>query len=109
MAQRTITISESAAKALDDLKREGESISDVILKLTKKADLLEYVKSAEFSEELVDKIEEVYNDRREYTLKSVSGDKEGYIKALKKSAGILKMNKKEIQELQGLIGESMRV
>jgi len=29
MAQRTITISESAAKALDDLKVEGESISDV--------------------------------------------------------------------------------
>ena len=34
MAQMTITISESAANVLDDLKGEGESISDVILKLT---------------------------------------------------------------------------
>lgn len=63
MAQKTITISESAAKALDDLKREGESINDVILKLTKKADLLEYVELTEFHEELADKIEKVYNDR----------------------------------------------
>jgi len=63
MAQRTITISESAAKALDGLKGEGESISDVILKLTKKADLLEYVELTEFPDELADEIEKVYNDR----------------------------------------------
>ncbi len=63
MAQRTITISESAARALDDLKGEGESISDVILKLTKKADLLEYVELTEFPDELADEIEKVYNDR----------------------------------------------
>ena len=72
MAQRTITISERAVKALDDLKMEGEGISDVILRLAEKADLLEYVESTEFSEELADKIEQVYDDRREDTLKSVS-------------------------------------
>lgn len=63
MAQRTITISESAAKALDDLRREGESISDVIRKLTKKADLLGYIELTEFPDELADGIEKVYNDR----------------------------------------------
>ncbi|MCK4731053.1 MAG: hypothetical protein KAT65_01220 [Methanophagales archaeon] len=63
MAQRTITISESVAKVLDDLKGEGESISDVILKLSKKADLLEYVELTEFPDELADKIEQVYDDR----------------------------------------------
>ncbi len=56
-----------------------------------------------------DRVELVKNERCEYILKKVTRDKEWYIKALKQSAGILKMEKKEMRELQGLIGESMRV
>ena len=49
------------------MKREGEGVSDVILRLAGKADLVRPVESTEFSDEFADKIEEVYNDRREYT------------------------------------------
>lgn len=64
MAHKTITISESTYKALEKLKGDKESINDVIVRLTKRLDLVEYVESTEFPEELADKIEEVYNERR---------------------------------------------
>ena len=63
MAHKSITISENSFKALEKLKGEGESINDVILRLTKRLDLVEYVESTDFPEELADKIEEVYNKR----------------------------------------------
>lgn len=63
MAHKTLTISEEAYNALKRLKGKGESFSDVILKITKKASLLEYVESTEFSSELAEKVEEVYKSR----------------------------------------------
>ncbi len=63
MAHKTLTISEEAYNALKRLKREEESFSDVILRITRSASLLEYVESTEFSRELADRIEEVYRAR----------------------------------------------
>ena len=63
MAHKTLTISEEAYNALKRLKKEGESFSDVILRITRSASLLEYVESTEFLQELADKIEEVYKAR----------------------------------------------
>ena len=63
MAHKTLTISEEAYNALKRLKKEGESFSDIILRITRSASLLEYVESTKFLQELADKIEEVYKAR----------------------------------------------
>ena len=63
MAHKTLTISEEAYNALKKLKRDKESFSDVILRITKGTSLLEYVESTEFSQDLADRIEEVYKER----------------------------------------------
>ncbi|AKG92208.1 hypothetical protein GAH_00440 [Geoglobus ahangari] len=63
MAHKTLTISEEAYNTLKRLKKEGESFSDVILRITKGARLLEYLEANEFSEDLIKSIEDVYKDR----------------------------------------------
>jgi len=63
MGHKTLTISEEAYNALKKLKKGGESFSDVILRITKGASLLEYIESTEFSEDLAESIEEVYKSR----------------------------------------------
>jgi len=63
MTDTTITISENAYKALEKLKGESESINTVILRLTKRFDLIEYIESTDFPEELADNIEAVYSKR----------------------------------------------
>jgi|Deesub1362B_J571_1020462.scaffolds.fasta_scaffold01251_11 predicted CopG family antitoxin len=63
MAHKTLTISEEAYNALKKLKGKGESFSDVILKITRKVNLLEYVESTDFSDDLTGKIEEAYKSR----------------------------------------------
>lgn len=63
MAHKSITLSETTYKVLEKLRDEKESINDVIVRLTKRLDLVEYVESTDFPEELADKIEEVYNER----------------------------------------------
>ena len=57
------TKSEEAYYALKKLKREGESFSDVILRITRSYSLLEYVESTEFPQDLADGIEDVYRSR----------------------------------------------
>ncbi|HDI31370.1 MAG TPA: hypothetical protein ENF80_00985 [Thermofilum sp.] len=71
MAHRTLTISEEAYNALKRLKKEGESFSDVILRITKSTSLLEYVESTEFSRELADRVEEVYRARERVKSRAV--------------------------------------
>ncbi|MBO8182457.1 MAG: antitoxin VapB family protein [Archaeoglobus sp.] len=63
MAHKTLTISEEAYNALRKLKGKGESFSDVIIRITKKASLLEYIESTDFPEDLVEKVEGVYESR----------------------------------------------
>jgi predicted CopG family antitoxin len=48
MTDTTITISENAYKALEKLKGKSESINNVILRLTKRFDLIEYIESTDF-------------------------------------------------------------
>ena len=63
MSHKTITVSEEAYKSLARLKKERESFSHVILRITKKGTLLEYIKSAEPSEDLSEKVEDAYLSR----------------------------------------------
>jgi predicted CopG family antitoxin len=63
MAHKSITLSETTYNVLEKLRGKKESINDVIVRLTKRLDLVEYVESTDFPEELADKIEEVYNER----------------------------------------------
>lgn len=65
MGHKTLTVSEDAYNALKKQKRNNESFSEVILRITSKSSLLEYLKSTEFPEELSKRIEEVH-DSREY-------------------------------------------
>lgn len=63
MAHKTLTISEEAYKALSKLKKEGESFSDLILRITRNSNLLEYIEKSESSPELAKSVEEVYRTR----------------------------------------------
>ena len=63
MGHKTLTISEEAYNVLKKLKREGESFSDVILRVTRSYSLLEFVESTEFPRDLADSIEDVYKSR----------------------------------------------
>lgn len=74
MAHKTITISTSAYEALARLKRERESFTDAILRLTKKkreGNLLEYIRSMEKDDELSKNIEEVAKRRKSTALRKV--------------------------------------
>lgn len=64
MTHKTITVSEKTYKALERLKGKDENINDVISRFTNRMNLLEYIEATDFSEELVDKLEEVYTERR---------------------------------------------
>lgn len=64
MAHKTLTISEEAYKELVKLKNEKESFTDVIIKLTKKKNLLEYVKTMPKNENLAKSIEKVFEERK---------------------------------------------
>lgn len=71
MSHKMIKISDEAYKSLERLKKDRESFSDVILRITKKGTLLEYVKSAEPSEDLSEKVEDVYLSREKIRSRKV--------------------------------------
>ncbi|MBO3839468.1 MAG: antitoxin VapB family protein [Thermoproteota archaeon] len=73
MGHKTITISDEAYEALFRLKRDKESFTDVILRLTKgKAGgtLLEYIRSLEPDEDFAKIMEEVVMERRKIRLRT---------------------------------------
>ncbi|HDI46440.1 MAG TPA: hypothetical protein ENF82_01375 [Candidatus Methanomethylia archaeon] len=63
MPTRTISISEEAYRRLKALKREGESFSDVILRLTSRSSLWHLVGA--LSEEEAARLEEAIAENRE--------------------------------------------
>ncbi len=73
MAHKTITISEEAYKALARIKNEKESFTDVILRIagkkTKKKLLVEWLESSKTNEDLAQAIENVYNNRKNWTFR----------------------------------------
>ncbi|MHA2247413.1 MAG: antitoxin VapB family protein [Candidatus Hodarchaeales archaeon] len=73
MAHKTITISEEAYKALDRIKKEKESFTDVILRIagikTKKKQLVAWLESSKTNEDLAQAIENVYNNRKNWTFR----------------------------------------
>lgn len=72
MVHKAIAISEKTDKALEKLKGKDESINDVVSRLADRMNLLEYIRATNFSEELADKIEELYNERRKMTGREVN-------------------------------------
>lgn len=72
MVHKTITISEKTHKTLEKLKGTDESINTVVSRLTDRLNLLEYIRETVFSEELADKIEELYNERKKMTGREVT-------------------------------------
>ncbi|MHC1628235.1 MAG: antitoxin VapB family protein [Candidatus Nezhaarchaeales archaeon] len=69
MPTRTISISEEAYRRLKALKREGESFSDVILRLTSKSPLWDLVNVV--SDEVANEIEKTIRENREKIAKSL--------------------------------------
>ncbi len=73
MAHKTITISEEAYKALARIKNEKESFTDVILRITgiktKKKQLVAWLESSKTNEDLAQAIENVYNNRKNWTFR----------------------------------------
>ncbi|MCS7138662.1 MAG: antitoxin VapB family protein [Crenarchaeota archaeon] len=73
MGHKTITISDEAYEALSRLKRDKESFTDVILRLTRNrigGNLLDYVRSLEPDEEFSKIMEEVVLERERISLRS---------------------------------------
>lgn len=73
MAHKTITISEEAYHALARMKKEKESFTDVILRVTgiknKKEQLVAWLESSESNEDLAEAIEKVYDNRENWTFR----------------------------------------
>jgi predicted CopG family antitoxin len=66
MGHRTLTISDEAYNALSKMKKERESFTETILRLTKRTEkgtLLDYIKTLEPDEELASTLESVLEDR----------------------------------------------
>jgi predicted CopG family antitoxin len=66
MGHKTLTISEEAYEALARMKKERESFTEAILRLTKKNEkgtLLDYVLSLDPDEEFAEELEKVVEER----------------------------------------------
>jgi len=75
MGHKTITVSDEAYEALTKSRRENESFTKVILRLTSgkssAGSLLEHLKRSSADEELADSIEEVMQRTRRAQLRRV--------------------------------------
>jgi len=68
-----LTVSEEAYEALARLKKERESFTEAILRLTRKKErgtLLDYVRSLEHDEEFAEELEKVVEERKGIALKA---------------------------------------
>lgn len=71
MATKTITITLDAYKKLRAKKAPNESFTDIILKLTRKKNTLDYIRSLKTSTELADNIEKSMQETRKAKLRKV--------------------------------------
>ena len=69
MATKTITITLDAYKKLRAKKASNESFTDIILKLTRKKNTLDYIRSLEASTELAGNIEKTMQETRKAKLR----------------------------------------
>lgn len=70
MGHRTLTVSDEAYNALSKMKKERESFTDTILRITKKTEegtLLDYIKALEPDEDLPTTLETILEDRNKIT------------------------------------------
>jgi predicted CopG family antitoxin len=66
MGHRTLTVSDEAYNALSKMKKERESFTETILRITKKTEegtLLDYIKTLEPDEDLASTLETILEDR----------------------------------------------
>ena len=73
MGHKTLTISEEAYEALSSLKKERESFTEAILRLTKNAErgnLLDYIKTLSPDEEFAAILDQVVNERKNISLRA---------------------------------------
>ena len=74
MGHRTLTVSDEAYNALSKMKKERESFTETILRITKKTEegtLLDYIKTLEPDEDLASTLETVLEDRNKITSRPV--------------------------------------
>ncbi len=71
MATKTITITLDAYKRLRAKKTSNESFTDIILKLTRRKNTLDYIRSLKPSTELADNIEKSMMETRKAKLRKV--------------------------------------
>ena len=71
MATKTITITLEAYKKLRAKKASNESFTDIILKLTRKKNTLDYIRSLKSTAELADNIEKAMIETRKAKLRKV--------------------------------------
>lgn len=70
MGHRTLTVSDEAYNALAKMKKERESFTETILRLTKRIErgtLLDYIKTLEPDEEFAATLEAVVEERNNIT------------------------------------------
>jgi predicted CopG family antitoxin len=75
MAHKTLTISEDAYNALNGLKNENESFTDVILRLSKQKEigkLSEFIRKIAPDNELADSVEEASRRLRKAKFRKVN-------------------------------------
>jgi len=73
MGHKTLTVSEEAYEALARMKKERESFTEAILRLTEKKErgtLLDYVLSLDPDEEFAEELEKVVEERRKVVVEA---------------------------------------